>query len=311
MYGRRRNASADAAQCRPARGRPPATRTSPPPTRSNARSGASRSARRRAKHAANPQRAPIIFAGLAACGFLGLVIAGGVALKKPLPLLGQFDRLAAKTGFGLSHIALSGHNMTSDAKVFEALGLDRAKSLLAFDSTVASRRIRELPWVKDVRIQRTFPHRLDITIEERARFAVWQNNGREFLIDHTGRRLGEIAPGRVRTLPVVAGPEAPAQVREIVDAIARWPDLVINVVRSERIGGRRWTLHLADNRRVLLPETGVEAALMRLMRGRRGQRLFDRRFAIADFRVGDQLRLRSAPGRSAHGSKTRNHQARG
>ena len=311
MYGRRRHASVGAAQRRPRHGRPPATRSYPPSHRSIQSNIDRGTLRRRAKRAAKPQRAPIVAAGLAACGFLSLVIAGGVALKEPIPLLRQFDRLAAKLGFGLTHIALSGHNMTSDAKVFAALGLDQSQSLLTFDSSAAGRRIRRLPWVKDVRIQRTFPHRLDITIEERVRFAVWQTDGREFLIDNGGHRLGEIAPGRVRTLPFVAGPGAPVKARAIVDAIARWPDLVVNVVRSERVDGRRWTLHLADNRRVLLPEAGVAAALARLMRGRRGQRLFDRAFAVADFRVGNQLRLRLAPARSARGAAARLRQARG
>lgn len=298
MYGRRRAASAGSAHGGTLLTSPPKTRFRRLRTkqvRTAERHGLRQSQTRRRQ---SYHRAPIVIAGIAGCGFLATVIVGGMGLNKPTPLLRQFDRLAAEVGLGLSHIALSGHRMTSDKQIFAALGLDQAKSLLAFSSVDASRSIRKLPWVKGVRIQRTFPHRLDVTIEERNRFAVWQMAGREFLIDRTGHVLGEVHPGRIRTLPLVIGIGAPADAGAIVDAIARWPDLVVNVIQSERVLGRRWNLHLADGRRILLPEVDFEQALRKLMAGERGHRLFDYPFTLADFRIAGQLRLQPAARRS-------------
>ena len=201
------------------------------------------------------------------------------------PLLGQIDRLAADVGLGLTHVTIQGHRMATDNDIFAAMQLDKSRSLIGFDSNASRTRIEQLPWVAQAHIRRSFPHRVDVIIRERRPFAVWQNAGREFLVDETGQVLTAVRPGHIRSLPVISGKGAPAAAREIVDAVARWPDLVLAVANSRRVHDRRWTLQLADDRLVLLPEAGVGDVLSDMMRGERGQRVFDQPALAIDLRI--------------------------
>src|SRR6185295_3331587 len=123
--------------------------------------------------------------------------------------------------------------------------------------------IERLPWVERASIERIVPDRLEIRIVERAAFAVWQAEGRTFLIDKSGRVLTAIAADAMPALPRVAGEGAPAETAALFSLLARHPDLLAQVKLAERVGGRRWTLRLADGSSIALPASGEKQALGR------------------------------------------------
>jgi cell division protein FtsQ len=68
------------------------------------------------------------------------------------------------------------------------------ESILLTDFGAASDRVRELPMVKDVRIERDFPVGAKITVIERTPWGVWQVNGQRYTIDDEGVVLEMPAP---------------------------------------------------------------------------------------------------------------------
>jgi cell division protein FtsQ len=180
-------------------------------------------------------------------------------------ILVEIEWLAEMAGFGLQQVAVSGHRFTPDGDIFEAVGLGRARTLLTFDPGAARERLERLPWVERATIERIIPDRLEVTILERAPFAVWRVDGRAFLIDKSGRVLSAVAPDAMRELPRLAGEGAPNEAEALVELLARHPGLGARVGLAERIGGRRWTLHLAGGGTIELPASGESEALARAM----------------------------------------------
>ena len=234
---------------------------------------------------------PILAALFSAVLFLSWTD-GGQTTRVADPLMLQLDRLAEKAGLGLQEIVVRGHRRTSVTDVYAAMKLRGIESFLLFDAEETRKRIEKLPWINQAEIRKSFPWRIEVQVTERAPFALWRHHGTDTIIDRTGRHLETVEFGRVRSLPLVAGDGAEAVAHEVLDAVAKWPDLLLAVSVARRIGGRRWDLILSESRRVQLPAHDFRRALTAFMLGERGKRFFDRQFAEVDLRLTGQIILR-------------------
>jgi cell division protein FtsQ len=217
---------------------------------------------------------------------------GGSHAREARPFLDEVDRLAEQVGLGLRHVYLSGHRMTQDSDIFDALDLVHARSLLRFDTLAARARIERLPWVEAAAVSRVFPDSLSIEITERRPFAVWRRSGREFLIDATGRVLGPSPRGAWAELPRVAGEGAAAAAARVLALLNRHRWLLQRLEEAVLVGERRWTLRLASGAEVLLPADREREALDELMKEPGILRLIETDGVRLDARSLDRLIIR-------------------
>ena len=224
-------------------------------------------------HATRPRRArPRKFRAralaLIAFGIVAPLAFVGVArpLTSPAPALAEIERLIELAGFGLTQVSVTGYRYTLDSDIFDAIDLENAHTMLAFDTRAAQDRIERLPWVERASIERVLPDRLEVRIFERSPAAVWRRNGRTFLIDATGRVLAAIPPDAMLSLPRVAGEGAAAKAAGLHALLAEHPQAMTRVEVAERIGQRRWALRLTDGGSVQLPAYGEAQAIARWLR---------------------------------------------
>ena len=248
--------------------------------------------RRRSRKSANLIRLLPVLAALIAAGVFLSWTDGGRSTRLADPMALQLDRLAEGIGLGLQEITVGGHRRTKQQEIYNAMGLGNVRSFVLFDSQVVRRQIENLPWIDRAEIRRSFPWRIEVRVNERSPFALWRHQGSDIIIDRSGRHLEIVEFGRVRSLPLVAGIGAEPVAHEILDAVAKWPDLLLATSLARRIDRRRWDLILSGSRRIQLPARNFSQAVADLMAGRRGRRLFDRHFVEADFRLSDQVTLR-------------------
>jgi cell division protein FtsQ len=90
---------------------------------------------------------------------------------------------------------------------FFTMNLDRARASLA-----------KVPWVRKVALRRQWPHRLDVTVEEHAPFARWNDTG---LVNTQGEVFAADYDGE---LPAFAGPEGSAAT--VMSRYREWGDLL-------------------------------------------------------------------------------------
>ncbi len=205
-----------------------------------------------------------IFATLSGALAFSLLTHGGRETRTVASLMQDAHAALVWAGLGIDQVALTGQRFTPDSDIFEAVDLPNAHSMLTFDGAAARERIEALPWIETASIARVFPGSLDIRVTERKPAALWMKGDRANLIDAEGRVLSGIKPGTPVNLPRVAGKGAPEQAQALLDLIMSYPSLWKRFELAERVGERRWTLHLKDRLTVHLAADREAVALAAL-----------------------------------------------
>lgn len=213
--------------------------------------------------------------------------------RKVRPFIDEADRLAEIAGLGVEQVFLTGHRMTADRDIFDALDLTNSRSLLRFDGIAARERIERLPWIKSAAITRLFPDSISIEVVERKPFAVWHRSGRDLLIDISGRVLGAAPPSAKAELPRVTGEGAAAEAAQLMAVVHKHPELAGRIEDAVRVAERRWTLRLKGGPDIELPAGREADALSLLISKATELHLFEsERHAAIDLRARDRIIVR-------------------
>lgn len=181
--------------------------------------------------------------------------------------LAGVERAAEWAGLGLQRITVSGHRFTEHRDILAALDLGKARTLLSFDVRGAEARLELLPWIERAGIDLIVPDGIEVRIAERTPAAVLSAGERSWLIDRAGRKLQVLPAADARPeLLRVTGRGAAQDAAALSTTLAAFPEIARKVELAERIGTRRWTLHLAGGLGVQLPADGEAEALTRLAR---------------------------------------------
>jgi cell division protein FtsQ len=134
---------------------------------------------------------------------------------------------------------------------------------------------------------------LAVRIVERTPAVVWQTRHTLEILDAEGHRVGPIDSRAAHAaLPLVAGVGGDVAVPEALRLLSVAEAMEDRVIGLQRMGARRWDVVLTENQRILLPETGAEQALARVMALDAAQDLFARDVSVVDIRLPDRPTLR-------------------
>lgn len=203
--------------------------------------------------------------------------------------------VAARAGFALSEVHVIGNRETSEVALLESLRLDGFTSLIGFDAGEARSRVAGLPWVEAATVRKIYPRAIEIEVEERAPFAIWQHGSELTLIERDGRPIAPLSSGRHAGLPLVVGRGAPEAAAQFIATVARQPDLAAQVAGYVRVGERRWDLRLANGVTVRLPEGGEEKGLAELAELEREHGILSRDIVTLDLRFADRIVVQLSP----------------
>jgi cell division protein FtsQ len=192
-------------------------------------------------------------------------------------------------GHAAQTIRIAGLEHQSPDTVLAALGIAPGSSLIGFDPAIAKRLLENLDWVEEATVRVRFPNQLEIEVVERRPYAIWQRDGRYYVIDRTGAALGMDPGPFVGRLPFVAGEGAQSAVFDLVNRLDVHSALKSKVVAAARVGQRRWTLYFANNVKVALPEVGIDDALAWLDRVDAEEGLLGKGISTIDLRVPNRV----------------------
>src|SRR5690606_3861008 len=217
----------------------------------------------------------------------------GAWLGGQIPVAAQ--AVTARLGFAVDQVRVSGNRETSEIDILERLDLDGWTSLVGFDAEAARERIVGLPWVKAAAVRKVYPDALEVRIEERDPFAIWQHGTQLAIVERDGRVIAPFDGGRHAVLPLVIGYGAAEQAADFVDKIKRHPGLASRVQGFIRVAERRWDLRLEHGITSRLPENGGDAAIAEVLTLDREDRPSSRDIATVDLRLEDRLVIRLTP----------------
>ena len=158
------------------------------------------------------------------------------------------------------------HRQTSEIDILDRLELDGWTSLIGFDAEAARERISGLPWIEVAAVRKVYPHTLEVRVEEREAFALWQQGNDLSVIEKNGAVIAPFSGGKQVLLPLLIGDGAPARAPDFLAKIAKYPDLASRVKGYIRVGDRRWDLRLDNGITVKLPEDDEDQALTELVK---------------------------------------------
>ncbi len=203
--------------------------------------------------------------------------------------------ITARTGFAVDQIKVVGNHQTSEIDILDRLELDGWTSLIGFDAEAARERIDTLPWVEVAAVRKVYPHTLEVRVEEREAFALWQQGSELSVIERSGAVIAPFSGGKQALLPLIIGTGAPAKAPDFVAKIQKFPELAARVKGYIRVGERRWDLKLENGITVKLPEDGEDQAIAELVRMDHDNGLLTRDIAAVDMRIPDRLVVQLTP----------------
>lgn len=202
---------------------------------------------------------------------------------------GFVQDVTARTGFAVDQIKVVGNRETSEIDILDKLDLNGWTSLVGFSAEGARERIALLPWIQSVAVRKVYPHLLEVRIEERQAFAIWQRGSELSVIEKDGRIIAPYTGGEQSKLPLLVGQGAPEHAPALMAKVANFPELASRVRGYMRIGDRRWDIKLDNGVVIKLPEANVEQAMADLVRLDREKGLLSRDIASVDMRLSDRL----------------------
>lgn len=202
----------------------------------------------------------------------------------------------AKLGFRVEHVYLEGRKYTAMDDISRAMEVKPGDPILALSLSDMRARLQAIPRVKYAEVARVLPDQLHIRVIEREPIALWQNNGKLYLIDEDGVVMNYVDPKQFGNLFLVVGDGAPAHTRELLGVLASEPELYKDISAALRIGERRWTLRFKNGVELKLPEEKADVAWQNFARMNREQHLLDRAIKSVDMRTADRIFIKLAPG---------------
>lgn len=226
---------------------------------------------------------------------LGVAGGLGVILAEPANIWKLADRALARLGLVAAETTVAGYHNLPVEDIYDALKLDPAGSLLAYDTEAARHRIEELPWISSALVERVLPDKLHVTVAERKPYAVWQDHQLLFLVDEDGRALEPVAPGEHQDLPRIIGADAAVNAKDLFTELRKHPEVAKRFRSASRLASGRWTIDLTTGQRLLLPAEGIGIAIAKAEQLHKDARLFDRAVREIDLRIAGLTALRLTP----------------
>jgi cell division protein FtsQ len=227
------------------------------------------------------------------------VIKGGHAAAIAEQIQDICDTAANSTGFRIAEVALTGEHEVSREDILALAGVTGNSSLLFLDASQTRIRLLTNPWIAQAAVLKLYPDRLRIEIKERQAFALWQKEGRIYLIATDGTVLETYVPQRFTALPLVVGNGAEHSAQDFLGLLKRYPVIAKSVEASVLVAERRWNLHLKDGLEVLLPEREPEQALRTLVDLALTKKLLSRDIVAVDLRLPDRVTVRQSDAAAA------------
>ncbi len=239
-------------------------------------------------------RGSVVIASAAVLGLAAVAVlaTGGRGAALVSAAAGAVDARLGATGFRVAHVELQGVSAAAAADVLRAADVRAGLPILGLDLEAVRARVEGVGWVRSARVLRFLPDTVVIAAAERPRLAVWQLNGRTYVIDKDGAPIPEADAGRFADLPLVVGEGANEAAGAVLPLLAARPRLLARVDALVRVDGRRWDLRLKDGGIVQLPATGEDGALLQLDQLDARARLLELGFARVDLRDPETVTVR-------------------
>lgn len=217
-----------------------------------------------------------------------------VALNVPAKLATVAGEAVGDAGFRVRSVDVQGIHRMDSRPVFQIALDQKSTAMPLVDVSAIRERLLKYGWVKDARVSRRLPDTLVVDIVERQPAALWQDQQKLSLIDGEGVVLDRVPISAMPDLPLLIGPGANAQSRNLEQLLAQVPTLRPQLESANWVGRRRWDLNFQSGETIALPEgeQAAQAALAKFARLDKSAGLLGRGIVRIDLRIPGKMVVR-------------------
>lgn len=195
--------------------------------------------------------------------------------------------------FMVKLLAVDGAEGTLAAEIRALMPFEFPQSSFDLDVPAFRAEVAALSGVKSANVRIKPGGILHVDVTPRVPVAVWRHERGLTLVDDGGAHVADIAVRRAfADLPLIAGEGAARHVPEALDLLRSAEALGPRVRGVVRMGNRRWDVVLDRDQRIMLPETGAQAALERVIALERAQEVLSRDVGRVDMRLSQRPTVR-------------------
>ena len=147
--------------------------------------------------------------------------------------------VTARTGFAVDEITVTGNREVSEIDVLDRLELTGWTSLIGFDASAARDRITRMPWVENASVRKIYPDAIEVRLNERKPFAIWQHDGQLSVIERSGNIIASYNHATSTPLPLLLGLGAPEVGAGFIADMQERPEIASRVRAYIRVADRR------------------------------------------------------------------------
>jgi cell division septal protein FtsQ len=174
---------------------------------------------------------------------------------------------------GFGKVNINGNVRTTNDEINEIVQQVRAAILIEKDGNyqpLIQKLIvelkKKLPWLNQIVITRNMPDILNISVTEFEPFAVWQDDGRQYITDKDGNLVPISDLEEFNNLIILSGGGANHHARSLFNIVTTDSNLSSNIYSATWVGGRRWDIRLNNGLLIKLPEANISEAWQSLGR---------------------------------------------
>lgn len=202
------------------------------------------------------------------------------------------ERASAVFGLKVEAVLISGQKEVSEADILNALGLDSESSLLTFNAYEARQNLERNSWIAEAKVQKLYPNKLQVVVQEQKPFALWQRGQFVSLIAYDGSVISDRIDPVFSELPLVVGHGAQRMAGSLFETLARYPSLARKTRAIVYVSERRWDVYFKNGVHAKLPEVDIEDALDKLVGFDEAGNLSDKDIVSIDLRLSDRSFVR-------------------
>ena len=207
---------------------------------------------------------------------LTLLLLAFVTLKMFKPAI--LEKIYAKSSFyffhylnldnyEFDHINITGNSRVSKEQIIEVVNSAKRNFLKKGEGdyqpliqNIIDEMKAKLPWINQVVISRSMPNILNISVTEYEPFAIWQNEGKKYIIDKDGNTVPYEDSQEFDRMIILSGQGANLHARSLFNIFAVSSDVSIDVYSATWVGNRRWDIRLDNGLLIKLPEINISDA---------------------------------------------------
>jgi cell division protein FtsQ len=153
----------------------------------------------------------------------------------------------------------------------------------------------QLPLASKIKISRTIPNIISISINEFVPFTIWVNDGKKFLIDKDGNAIDfreEYSQmPELQKIVILSGKNANIQAQSLFSLLSMNKKLSEEIYSANWVGARRWDLRFSSGLLVKMPENKTSEAwaqMTEILKNQSQNQNFGQ-IKVIDLRVADKI----------------------